>query len=412
MGQLNVSDTVTRMVLSVVATGIAPDSFFQLDADGNRQRAHLDGLPVDFVAEAIATLGAQVVDGFETYHVMNPHDDGIGPDEYVDWLIEAGYPIQRIGDFGEWLQRFETALGALPDRQREHSMLQMLLLRIPSRFSPRADPRVLRADRPHDSVLRCKKAKIGPDKDIPDIPHVSAPIILKYVTDLQLLDCSPRLRSSTPHSAGPHRQSPRNKMRRIALSIYWAFLTVVGSFSLLRQKDAAAYYTSLGDDVIDFMNEGYVDNSKPLWLNLGYWKVARTYPDACVAMVELLGTRAGLQPSDGASTSVSVSRSKTLFFSIASRCLTSRASTSHPSTSIRAGNESPGAGWRNKSTFDSVPRPQWSFPTHHSKKCWPWNAHSTLTRVINSCAKHFASSNQEEPLRSPTCSRIQARNPA
>ena len=88
-------------------------------------------------------------------------------------------------------------------------------------------------------------------------------------------------------------------MRRIALSIYWAFLTIVRSFSLLRQKDAAAYYTSLGDDVIDFMNEGYVDNSKPLWLNLGYWKVARTYPDACVAMVELLGTRAGLKPSDG-----------------------------------------------------------------------------------------------------------------
>ena len=88
-------------------------------------------------------------------------------------------------------------------------------------------------------------------------------------------------------------------MRRIALSIHRAFLTLVRSFSMVRQKDAAAYYTSLGDDVIDFMNEGYVDDSKPLWLNLGYWKDARTYPDACVAMVELLGTRAGLQPGDG-----------------------------------------------------------------------------------------------------------------
>jgi microcystin synthetase protein McyJ len=87
-------------------------------------------------------------------------------------------------------------------------------------------------------------------------------------------------------------------MRRIALSIYWSFLTVVHSFSLIRQKDAAAFYTLLGDDVLAFMNEGYVDNSKPLWLNLGYWNVARTYPDACVAMVELLGTRAGLQPGD------------------------------------------------------------------------------------------------------------------
>jgi fatty acid CoA ligase FadD9 len=29
-----------------------------------------------------------------------------------------------------------------------------------------------------------QEAKIGPDKDI---PHVSAPIIVKYITDLQLL---------------------------------------------------------------------------------------------------------------------------------------------------------------------------------------------------------------------------------
>jgi microcystin synthetase protein McyJ len=87
-------------------------------------------------------------------------------------------------------------------------------------------------------------------------------------------------------------------MRRIARSIYWVFLVVVRSFSLVRQKTAAAYYTSLGDDVIEFLNEGYVDDSKPLWLNLGYWKEARTYPDACVALVELLGTRAGLKPGD------------------------------------------------------------------------------------------------------------------
>jgi thioester reductase-like protein len=173
-------------VLSLVAAGIAPGSFFQLDAEGNRQRAHFDGLPVDFIAEAIATLGAQVVDGFETYHVMNPHDDGIGPDEYVDWLIEAGYPIQRIGDFGEWLQRFETALGALPDRQREHSMLQMLLLRNSQPVQPPEPTRGSFAptDRFRAAV---QEAKIGPDKDTPDIPHVSAPIIIKYVTDLQLL---------------------------------------------------------------------------------------------------------------------------------------------------------------------------------------------------------------------------------
>ncbi|ORA11402.1 non-ribosomal peptide synthetase, partial [Mycobacterium arosiense] len=185
-GQLNLSDTVTRMVLSLVAAGIAPGSFFQLDGGGNRQRAHFDGLPVDFIAEAIATLGAQVGDGFETYHVMNPHDDGIGPDEYVDWLIDAGYPIQRVGDFGEWLQRFETALGALPNWQREHSMLQMLLLRNSQPVEP-PEPTLgsfAPADRFRAAV---QEARIGPDKDNPDIPHISAPNIIKYVTDLQLL---------------------------------------------------------------------------------------------------------------------------------------------------------------------------------------------------------------------------------
>ena len=95
-GQLNVPDMFTRMMLSLVATGIAPNSFYDLDAGGSRQRAHFDGLPVEFIADAISTLGADVVEGFETYHVMNPYDDGISMDTFVDWLVEAGYPIARV----------------------------------------------------------------------------------------------------------------------------------------------------------------------------------------------------------------------------------------------------------------------------------------------------------------------------
>jgi glycopeptidolipid biosynthesis protein len=188
-GQLNVSDNAARMVLSLIATGIAPESFYQLDADGNRQRAHFDGLPVEFVAEAIATLRTQVgrdsKAGFETYHVMNPHDDGIGLDECVDWLIEAGYPIQRIADFGEWLQRFETGLRALPDRQRQHSVLQMLLALLHESKDLQPPEPTLGSYGPTDRFRAAvQEAKIGPDNDI---PHVSAPIIIKYVTDLQLL---------------------------------------------------------------------------------------------------------------------------------------------------------------------------------------------------------------------------------
>ena len=114
---------------------------------------------------------------------MNPHDDGIGLDEYVDWLIEAGYPIQRIGDFGEWVQRFETGLRALPDRQRQHSALQVLLSLTNSNLLQPSPP-ILGSVAPTDRFRAAvREAKIGPDNDI---PHVSAPIIIKYVTDLQL----------------------------------------------------------------------------------------------------------------------------------------------------------------------------------------------------------------------------------
>jgi fatty acid CoA ligase FadD9 len=178
-GQLNLPDMFTRLMLSLVATGVAPGSFYELDGDGHRQRAHYDGLPVEFIAEAISDLGAQVVDGFQTYHVMNPYDDGIGLDEYVDWLSDAGYSIQRVGDYATWLERFETTLRALPERQRQYSLLPLL------HNYQRPDKPINGSMAPTDRFRAAvQEAKIGPDKDI---PHVSAPIIVKYITDLQLL---------------------------------------------------------------------------------------------------------------------------------------------------------------------------------------------------------------------------------
>jgi fatty acid CoA ligase FadD9 len=178
-GQLNLPDMFTRMMLSLVASGIAPESFYELDSNGQRQPAHYDGLPVEFVAEAISTLGVNVTSGFETYHVMNPYDDGIGLDTFVDWLVDAGYPVPRVTGYDTWLARFETALRRLPDRQRQASLLPLLHNYASPGYPMHGS--MAPVDRFRTAV---QDAKIGHDKDI---PHITAPVIVKYVTDLKLL---------------------------------------------------------------------------------------------------------------------------------------------------------------------------------------------------------------------------------
>ncbi|MFG1929930.1 oxidoreductase, partial [Mycobacterium sp. NPDC048908] len=118
-------------------------------------------------------------EGFQTYHVMNPYDDGIGLDEYVDWLIDAGFPVRRVGDYAGWLQRFETAMRALPEPQRQASLLPLL------HNYQRPQPPIRGSMAPTDRFRTAvQEAKIGPDKDI---PHVTREVIIKYITDLQLL---------------------------------------------------------------------------------------------------------------------------------------------------------------------------------------------------------------------------------
>ncbi|TDH52714.1 NAD-dependent epimerase/dehydratase family protein [Mycobacterium eburneum] len=196
-GQLNLTDMFTRLILSLVATGIAPASFYQLDAHGNRQRAHYDGLPADFTAEAITTLGANSTTGFHTYNVLNTHDDGISLDTFVDWLIGNGQQIERIADYGDWLTRFSAALQALPDDERKNSVLPLL-----SAYARPAAPSGSHA--PTDKFRAAvQHAGIGADHDV---PHLTEALITKYVTDMRQLGLlgaatGPRADTKAPVSA-------------------------------------------------------------------------------------------------------------------------------------------------------------------------------------------------------------------
>jgi fatty acid CoA ligase FadD9 len=178
-GQLNVPDIFTRLLFSLVATGVAPRSFYLTEGAGSEDRLpHYEGLPVDFLADAIAAIGPQHGNSFDTYNTTNPHDDGISLDTFVDWIIAAGYPSERIGDYSDWLIRFETAMRALPERQRAQSVLTVLdVYRQPA---PAVAGSPVPGERFQTAIEKSGRA----------IPHLSQQLIDKYLVDLEQLGVS------------------------------------------------------------------------------------------------------------------------------------------------------------------------------------------------------------------------------
>ena len=172
-GQLNAADTFSRLLVSIVATGLAPSSFY---ADtGSGVVAHYDGLPVDFVARAVTTLG-RAATGHQTHHLLNPHEDGVSLDTVVDWLIDAGYPVRRIADHRDWVQRVEHALRALPEHQRRQSVLSTLdAYRLPLPPQPGSSLPVTATAEVLD--IHCSGG----------IPHLSRELVEKTLSDLRLL---------------------------------------------------------------------------------------------------------------------------------------------------------------------------------------------------------------------------------
>lgn len=178
-GQLNVTDVFSRLLFSVLATGIAPRSFYRTDGE----RAHYDGLPVDFTVAAMVALGgsgtSEAPSAYRTYSLVNPHDDGVSLDAIVDWLAQDGHAIERVDDYAEWYQRLEAALRALPQAQRQYAALPIL-----HGYKEPEDPvpgSVFPSERFHAAV------RAGAITGHGDIPGVTRDLVVKYARDLKNL---------------------------------------------------------------------------------------------------------------------------------------------------------------------------------------------------------------------------------
>ncbi len=173
LGQLNVPDMFTRMLYSLAVTGVAPATFYAQELDGKRPKARYEGFAVDFIADAVTAIGADGLDGFRSYNLSSPYDDSIAMDEFVDWMIEAGCPIERIARYDDWAQRFETALHALPDAQRAQSILAIL--------GPYREPQ-------HPGMgngVACERFSAAAEAAGHPVPHLNAQLIHKYVADIK-----------------------------------------------------------------------------------------------------------------------------------------------------------------------------------------------------------------------------------
>ena len=77
-----------------------------------------------------------------------------------------------------------------------------------------------------------------------------------------------------------------------------AVQAAVSTPSFMMSQTAEKYYEYLGDDVVEGRHGNFTDPDKPLWLNLGFWKTARTYPEAAAALASRLADAAQLGPRD------------------------------------------------------------------------------------------------------------------
>lgn len=168
-GQINTRDTLTRLLLGLVTTSLAPRSFYE--PQFSKRAEPFLGLPVDVVAKSIAAASVTWDNNGagNTRDVMNA-SVGVNLDAMTEWVRSAGYRIDTVADYSGWHSEFANRLGSLkaPDRQR--SLLPLV----------HAWERPLRGKGPYSDTHR---GTHGRTSDSP----VNEALIHKWLDDMRVL---------------------------------------------------------------------------------------------------------------------------------------------------------------------------------------------------------------------------------
>ena len=109
-GELNATDFLTRLIYGLARTRLRPHSFYTAEP----KRFPFDGLPVDFVADAIVKLVVARAGGSYAYNMLPNADYGFCLDGLCAALQAQGYGLQPVGPYAHFYARFAAALEALP----------------------------------------------------------------------------------------------------------------------------------------------------------------------------------------------------------------------------------------------------------------------------------------------------------
>lgn len=169
-GQINPRDFFTRLLYSIIVTGLAPQSFYI----SKTKPGHYDGLPVNIASSCIVAGGDTYHNECHTFTMHNYNvNDGCSLDAFVDWMVQAGFPIHIVPDYHQWYKKFKLKLQQLDEPKKQNSILLLLHA-------------LTNPQNPEEALSGCENFK-GLIKTINPpmlLPHLNEAFILKCIDDI------------------------------------------------------------------------------------------------------------------------------------------------------------------------------------------------------------------------------------